>query len=250
MLFPSFALGFPVDQHSQDWAGAALLPKEHLGKGHSQKKLSWCFPIFHGSLPNPFLAIPIPVEQQDTQGSLLCPNPWMQGIALGSFSMGWNSSQSCSGFPGSMRDPAGINPKSRLRGMIPVDKSPNPTSQRPGIAGRAGNGSGDCSVPLIFCFVSHSKPPCGEGKGVSETKIPGILPLPASSCWDPAGSKLGGNPSIPRVAVPAASQGIQTEFGKPGSAPVGIGMPGIVEPGVGMATWDLSQNSQPCHSQV
>lgn len=107
---------------------------------------------------------------------------------------------------------------------------PNPTSQagsrmpEAGNCGKsqagAGNGGGNCSMPLILCFVSHSKPPCGEGKGVSETEIPGIPPLPASSRWDPAGSRLGGDPGIPRVAVPAASQGIQPGFGNSGSTPM------------------------------
>lgn len=70
----------------------------------------------------------------------------------------------------------------------------------------------------MFPFVSDSKPPCGEGKGVSETEIPGIPPFPASSRWDPAGSKLGGEGKSQHpegrcsCSVPGNSAGIW-EFG-------------------------------------
>lgn len=133
----------------------------------------------------------------------------------------------------------------------------------------AGNGSGNCSMPLMFPFVSNSKPPCGEGKGVSETEIPGVPPFPASSPRDPAGSKLGGKSQYPEgrcsCSVPGNSAGIW-EFG--------IGS-GVLEPlqqelecleleflelGSRELGWPcgilhgqdapFSQNSQPCHSQV
>ncbi|NWV29086.1 SHAN3 protein, partial [Origma solitaria] len=168
---------------------------------------------------------------------------WRLGAVFQRFSGGFPAvfRRFSGGFPAVFqRAGAGINPKSRDKSQILVQipgQIPHARGrelwEEPGWS-REWEEEFFCAVDVVF--VSDSKPPCGEGKGVSETEIPEIPPVPVSSHQDPAGSGLGGYPRTPR-----AYDTIRSSF-KPGLEAKLHGLPPVLS---AAEMYDQARGSMP-----